>query len=132
LGSEVIIATQFIIAAPAADKGGFMADLHTELYPALADVIAKVEAADAELAFQLAHFAANVSPKLTEAERTQLSDLLDKVADLQAWIISADPRKHAMHLSASTPPAGGPAPASQAASTTPTSEAENPTPQPGL
>lgn len=81
-----------------------MSNLHTELYPALTVIITQVEATDADLARAVAHFAAQVSPRLNEDERVQLADLLQKAVDLQIVIASADSGKHAMHSADGTPP----------------------------
>jgi hypothetical protein len=84
------------IAALAADEGESMSNLHTELYPALADVTTKIHEADVELGKSLAHFATEVSPKLSGEERAQLATILHRAYAMQPVADTEDRPKHQM------------------------------------
>lgn len=80
-----------ILAALAATKGQIMTDFHTELDAALASVVTQIDAVDADLARELADFAARVSPSLSDDERTQLASILQRTTALDVSINAADP-----------------------------------------
>lgn len=75
-----------------------MSNLHTELYPALADVTTKMHEADAELGSTLAHFATQVSPKLSADERDHLATILHRAYALQPVADTQVHPKHQMAL----------------------------------
>ncbi len=82
-----------------------MSNLHTELYPALANVTTKIHGVNVELGQTLAHFATQVSPKLNDEERTSLAAILDAAYTLQPVPDNDDGPKHQMALGGGSGPA---------------------------
>ena len=71
-----------------------MSNLHTELYPALADITTKIHEVDVELGEALAHFATQVSPKLTAEERADLATILQLAFSVHPGSDGSDSAKH--------------------------------------
>lgn len=68
-----------------------MSDFHGDLDAALTGLTAQIEAVDVDLSRELADFAAQVAPKLTPDEQSQLASLAQKLTDFQGRIDTADP-----------------------------------------
>lgn len=76
-----------------------MTDIHDEIAAAIGPVVDAVSAVSADVARELADFANQVAPKLTDEEKAQFASLAQKLTDLDASVNAVDP--------APAPPADG-------------------------
>lgn len=80
-----------ILAALAHTQGALMTDIHADL-AAVLDQIEQAEAAEtADLTRELADFAADVAPQLSDAEQARFAAILQAAKDRDAAILAADP-----------------------------------------
>jgi len=80
-----------VVRAVLTEGERIMTDIHGELATMLSDLTDKIAQVDTDLSRELADFAAQVAPKLSDDEKAQFAGIAQKLTDFTASIDTADP-----------------------------------------